>query len=61
MIDLEAFASSDIDQLISWVPTAEFLVQWAGPVFQFPLERAELEAHLARAQSGEARIFRCVD
>lgn len=61
MIELEPFESSDIDRLISWIPTAEFLMQWAGPVFHFPLEKSELEAHMAGARSGTRRIYRCVD
>jgi hypothetical protein len=39
-VKLEPFAAADIDQLIAWIPSAEFLLQWAGSAFRFPLDRA---------------------
>jgi RimJ/RimL family protein N-acetyltransferase len=60
---LQPFTADDIDRLISWIPSAEFLLQWAGPAYHFPLTRDQLEAFLARS-SGEEPInlpFKAVD
>jgi len=48
-IELEPFTEADVDRLIEWVPSVEFLLQWAGPGFKFPLDRGQLERHLAKA------------
>ena len=37
MIKLEKFEFGDIARLISWIPDEEFLMQWAGPQYSFPL------------------------
>lgn len=44
---LEPFTEADIDQLIAWIPTPEFLAQWTGAAFSYPLDRAQLTRHLA--------------
>jgi RimJ/RimL family protein N-acetyltransferase len=49
-IVLEPFSEADFERLIAWTPTAEFLLQWAGPIFSFPLDRSQLAAHLALAR-----------
>jgi RimJ/RimL family protein N-acetyltransferase len=46
MIELLPFTRDDIPRLIGWVPSAEFLMQWAGWAFRFPLDAAQLERHL---------------
>lgn len=33
IIELQYFERNDIEQLINWIPSAEFLLQWGGPVF----------------------------
>ncbi|WP_173776327.1 GNAT family N-acetyltransferase [Candidatus Promineifilum breve] len=45
-VELRPFTADDIDQLIAWVPSAEFLLQFAGPRFQFPLTREQLARFL---------------
>ncbi|MBD3306469.1 GNAT family N-acetyltransferase, partial [candidate division KSB3 bacterium] len=52
-IVLEPFTDADIDRLIGWIPSAEFLLQWAGPVFTYPLTRAQLRKHLAKTAGAE--------
>lgn len=47
MIRLETFHREDYDRLISWVDTAETLLQFAGPALHFPLTAAQLDANLA--------------
>lgn len=45
-ISLEFFTAQDIDRLISWVSNERDLLQFAGPIFQFPLTREQLEDYL---------------
>ena len=58
-ISLRPFTRADMPRLIGWVDGAgpEFLVQWAGTKFAFPLDEAQLEAHLAEAEGPEATSF----
>ena len=62
-ICLETFSESDFDRLIAWSPTAEFLLQWAGPLFTFPLDRGQLENYLVatRQDPPTALAYRGVD
>lgn len=62
-IKLEPFAATDIDQLIAWIPSAEFLLQWAGSAFRFPLDRAQLMRHLAKGEKPDPDrlIFKAMD
>lgn len=45
-ITLEYFTSQDIDRLIAWINNEKELLQFAGPIFQFPLTREQLENYL---------------
>lgn len=47
MIRFEKFDNSDYDRLISWVNSAETLMQFAGPAFTFPLTHEQLDASLS--------------
>jgi len=64
-ITLRPFARTDFARLIGWVDDAgpDFLIQWAGTKFAFPLDEAQLEGHLAEAEGPEATrfIFAAVD
>jgi len=64
-ISLRPFTRADFARLIRWVDDAgpEFLVQWAGTKFAFPLDEAQLEGYLAEAQEPQATsfIFAAVD
>ncbi|MFC1525397.1 GNAT family N-acetyltransferase [Candidatus Latescibacterota bacterium] len=57
MTHLEPFAKSDISRLTSWVIDADFLLQWAGPSFTFPLDKAQLKRHLAAAGGKEPGLL----
>jgi RimJ/RimL family protein N-acetyltransferase len=63
MITLEPFDEFDIDQLIAWIPSAEFLLQWAGSAFQYPLDRDQLTRHLAHSHrpASDWLIFKAVN
>jgi RimJ/RimL family protein N-acetyltransferase len=48
-VRLEPFGPADFSRLIGWVSAAaapEFLLQWAGPIFTWPLDAAQLEDYL---------------
>ena len=59
---LEPFDRSDFARLIGWVPSPEVLLQWAGPIFDFPLNETQLETYLHGAEGDVPirRIFRSV-
>ena len=61
-IELQAFGREDFQRLMSWISSPEFLLQWAGPIFQFPLDTPQLERYLAAAtETPPARkIFKAV-
>ncbi|MCA1054064.1 GNAT family N-acetyltransferase [Rossellomorea aquimaris] len=46
MIRLEYFERSDFKQLIDWIDSASFLLQWGGPGFEYPLDRRQLHQYL---------------
>ena len=63
MIALRPFARADFARLIGWIPSPEFLLQWAGPAFTFPLDTTQLERYLLEAE-GDApsrMIFTAVE
>ena len=61
-IELQPFTVDDIDRLIGWIPSREFLLQWAGIGFNHPLDRRQLQNHIAkaRAQPPVELIFKAV-
>ncbi len=61
-ITLQAFGREDFQRLIDWAVSPEFLLQWAGPIFRFPLDTPQLEEYLAAAAEAppKRRIFRAV-
>ncbi|MDJ1480540.1 GNAT family protein [Cytophagaceae bacterium YF14B1] len=54
-IQLEPFTSADFDQFIGWITSEKALIQFAGPTFQYPVTREQLEKHIA---SESRAIFR---
>jgi RimJ/RimL family protein N-acetyltransferase len=46
MIKLEIFTTQDFERLISWVGTEEILVQFSGPLFNFPLTKRQLKDYV---------------
>ncbi|SET07986.1 GNAT family N-acetyltransferase [Paenibacillus sp. NFR01] len=43
MIRLEPFERADFKLLIGWIDSPEFMVQWSGKTFHFPLTEEQLE------------------
>ena len=63
MITLRPFERSDFARLIAWVDSPAFLLQWAGPLFAYPLDASQLDRYLAEAQQEPPTrmIFTAVD
>ncbi|TGE08460.1 GNAT family N-acetyltransferase [Hymenobacter fodinae] len=64
MIQLEYFTPSDFDQLINWIDSPHLLMNWAGPMFNFPLDRDKLAWYVEDTNQlgqSDAFIFKAVD
>jgi RimJ/RimL family protein N-acetyltransferase len=47
MIRLEKFDKLDYDRLINWVDSEESMIQFSGPVFQFPITHEQLDKYIS--------------
>ncbi|WP_142682830.1 GNAT family N-acetyltransferase [Chitinophaga polysaccharea] len=56
MIQLERFTAADFDRFISWVDNEEALVQFAGPLFTYPLTHEQLTAYLQQTKKQPFKI-----
>ncbi|PEO52645.1 GNAT family N-acetyltransferase [Bacillus pseudomycoides] len=57
MIKLEYFERNNFKQLIDWIDSEEFLLQWGGPAFSYPLQNKQLEKYIANANYENANVF----
>ena len=46
MIELEPFLEEDFDCFISWIESEEQMIQFAGPIFRYPLTHDQLIAYI---------------
>lgn len=62
-IALAPFEPADFSRLITWVPSAEFMMQWSGPFFTHPLDEAQLDCYYQSGQSEPPirKIYKAVD
>lgn len=51
MLTLTPFTAAHFALLVDWFPTHTELVQWGGPLLEFPLSRDQLERMLAESRS----------
>ncbi|WP_263703228.1 GNAT family N-acetyltransferase [Bacillus thuringiensis] len=58
VIKLENFKNSDFKQLIDWVDSEEFLIQWSGNAFTYPLNEQQLENYI---ESSNTLAFKVID
>ena len=58
MITLQPFQRSHMKKLIEWIETPEFLLQWGGPNFTFPLDENQIERYMEEA---DRYIYSVVD
>ncbi|WP_163970311.1 GNAT family N-acetyltransferase [Oceanobacillus halotolerans] len=57
MVELRYFDHADFKQLINWVDSPQFLIQWAGPGFTYPLDEKQLERYLDNANEKGATLY----
>lgn len=57
MIELKYFEQSDFKQLIEWSGSPEFMMQWSGPSFTYPLDENQLNDYIKDANSKDSNIF----
>ncbi|MGD1839836.1 MAG: GNAT family N-acetyltransferase [Thermonemataceae bacterium] len=50
MIDLAPFEIEDWKYLSKWIKTEEELVQFAGPIFNFPINKVQVQNYLSAEQ-----------
>ncbi|MBE5106437.1 GNAT family N-acetyltransferase [Bacillus thuringiensis] len=51
VIKLEPFKRSDFKQLINWINSEEFLIQWSGNAFTYPLNEKQLDKYIENAKT----------
>jgi RimJ/RimL family protein N-acetyltransferase len=63
MIELKYFERSDFNQLIKWVDSPGFLLQWSGSQFNYPLGEAQLEKYIENAnhEHSERLVYKVID
>jgi RimJ/RimL family protein N-acetyltransferase len=49
-ITLQKFTREDFPTLIGWIHTGEFMQQWCGGTFKFPLDESQLENYINGAE-----------
>lgn len=57
VIELRPFERSDFKQLIDWIKSPEFLLQWGGANFDFPLTEEQLEKYLSETTDEEPKTL----
>lgn len=58
LIKLESLKRSDFKQLINWIDSEEFLIQWSGNAFTYPLNDQQLEQYI---ESTNTLAFKVID
>ncbi|RDW21190.1 GNAT family N-acetyltransferase [Oceanobacillus chungangensis] len=63
MVELKYFERPDFEQLIYWIDSTEFLLQWGGPGFHYPLDKDQLEKYIynANLDGSETLIYKVID
>lgn len=56
-IKLENFSETDFETLISWVKDEKELMQFAGPIFSFPLTKEQLRSYIADTERYAFKII----
>ena len=58
MITLQPFQRSHMKKLIEWIDSPEFLLQWGGPIFTYPLDEKQIERYI---EEPDRYIYSVVD
>lgn len=57
MIELKYFERTDFKQLMQWIDSPEFLIQWSGSNFSYPLTESQLEKYIEQANHDNAETL----
>lgn len=57
MIALRPFSKKDFKQLMDWIPSESFMVQWSGSSFSFPLTPRQLKHYIRYANEDGASTY----
>ncbi len=57
LIRLEHFGRQDFDLLISWIDSPEFIMQWAGTEFSYPLDENQLNQYIKGANEKNSKVY----
>jgi RimJ/RimL family protein N-acetyltransferase len=62
MIELHSFTRTDIEALIRWIDSPEFLMQWGGPRLSYPLDESQIGEILLQTAGSEptALVFKAI-
>ncbi len=58
MISLQPLQESDFDTFISWIENQDYLFQFAGPIFTFPLTKEQLHKYI---RDPKRKSFKVID
>lgn len=57
MIKLQYFERTDFKQLIDWIDSPAFLLQWSGSAFEYPLTEEQLGKYIENANHEQADTY----
>jgi len=57
VVKLDLFKRSDFQQLINWIDSENFLIQWSGNAFTYPLDEQQLYSYIERANYENANTL----
>lgn len=57
MIELRPFTKKDIKELIEWIPSEAFMIQWSGSTFAYPLTPRQLKEYIRYANYEGAHTY----
>lgn len=60
-IKLEPFAEKDFERLINWSYSEEVLIQFAGPIFTFPLTNEQLNNYISNEKITPFKVIDSFD
>ncbi|PFO65177.1 GNAT family N-acetyltransferase [Bacillus cereus] len=58
VVKLEPFKKTDFKQLMNWINSEQFLIQWSGNAFAYPLNEQQLENYI---ESSNTLAFKVID
>jgi RimJ/RimL family protein N-acetyltransferase len=56
-LQIKRFREKDISRVCSWIKSEKVLVQWAGPIFSWPLTQKQFREHLRAVRTGTPTLY----